>query len=165
MVFNDLQFRIDFADWVVDLDLSFRQVTHRRTCDIFAMCLEDSDKIIPKSPSVLSSWIRDKWFGDAGMRAWLKEQLRHANSNIHLSADAWTSEEGTNYLAVAAHFLDEQYSLRTALLDLPPLKSPHSGGNIAKVPSAVIEYYGRAAAIGFFMMDNASSNDTCIRQL
>ncbi|OAQ60845.1 transposase-like protein [Purpureocillium lilacinum] len=84
---------------------------------------------------------------------------------IHLSADAWTSEEGTNYLAVVAHFLDEKYSLRTALLDLPPLRGPHSGENIAKVLSAVIEYYGIAAAIGFFMMDNASSNDTCIREL
>ncbi|KAJ6438013.1 ATP-dependent DNA helicase pfh1 [Purpureocillium lavendulum] len=129
------------------------------------MCLEDSDKIIPKSPSALSSWIREKWFGDAGRRAWLKEQLHHANSKIHLSADAWTSEEGTNYLAVVAHFLDEKYSLRTALLDLPPLKGPHSGENIAKVLSAVIEYYGIAAAIGFLMMDNASSNDTCIREL
>ncbi|OBS16044.1 hypothetical protein FPOA_27856 [Fusarium poae] len=32
--------------------------------------------------------------------------------------DAWTSEEGTNYLAVVAHFLDERHNLQTALLGI-----------------------------------------------
>lgn len=79
--------------------------------------------------------------------------------------DAWTSEEGTNYLAVVSHFLDEKHKLQTALLDLPPLKGPHSGENVAKVLSTVIDCYDLAPIIGFFMMDNASSNDTCIHEL
>lgn len=54
MVFNDLQFRSHFADWVIDLDLTFRQATYRRTNEIFALCLEDIDKVLPKSLSALS---------------------------------------------------------------------------------------------------------------
>jgi hypothetical protein len=61
----------------------------------------------------------------------------------------WTSEEGTNYLAVVAHFLDENHKLQTALLDLPPLKGPHSDENIAKALSTVIALYGISAIIGF----------------
>ncbi|KAJ3454766.1 hypothetical protein MRS44_013366 [Fusarium solani] len=79
--------------------------------------------------------------------------------------DAWTSKEGTNYLAVVAHFLDERHKLQTALLDLPPLKGPHSGENIAKVLSTVIDFYDVSPIIGFFMMDNATSNDVCIQEL
>lgn len=165
LVFNDFQFKDEFIDWVIDLDLTFRQATHQRTRNIFAGCLEDIDKILPKSPATLSSWIREKWDGDAGRRAWLKEKLHLAGSKIHVSTDIWTSEEGTNYVAVVSHFLDERHKLQTALLDLLPLKGPHSGENIAKVLSTVIESYDISAIIGFFMMDNASNNDTCIEEL
>ncbi|KJZ68356.1 hypothetical protein HIM_12251 [Hirsutella minnesotensis 3608] len=165
LVFNDLQFRSHFADWVIDLDLTFRQATHRRTGEMFALCLEDIDKVLPKSPSALSGWISEKWLGDNGRRAWLKEQLRLSKSKIHISTDAWTSEEGTNYLAIVAHFLDAAYKLQTALLDLPVLKGPQTGENIAKVLAVVMESYEIGSTVGFFMMDNASSNDTCIQEL
>ena len=165
LVFNDFQFKDEFIDWVIDLDLTFRQATHQRTRSIFAGCLEDVDKILPKSPSTLSTWIKMMWDGDAGRRAWLKDKLRLAKSKIHVSTDAWTSEEGTNYVGVVAHFLDEKHKLQTALLDLPPLKGTHSGENIAKLLSTVIELYDISATIGFFMMDNAGNNDTCIEEL
>ncbi|KAF6514239.1 hypothetical protein HZS61_006495 [Fusarium oxysporum f. sp. conglutinans] len=164
-VFNDLQFKDDFIDWVIDLDLTFRQVTHQRTHEIFTNHLEDIGKILPKSPSALSNWIKEKWVGDAGRRVWLMEKLHVATSKIHISVDAWTSEEGTNYLAVVAHFLDESHKLQTALLDLPPLKGPHSGENLAKALSKVIDFYDISTVIGFFMMDNAGNNDTCIQEL
>jgi hypothetical protein len=165
LVFNDFQFKSEFIDWAVDLDLTFRQATHQRTCNIFASCLEDIDKVLPKSSSTLSAWIREMWDGDGGRRTWLKEKLHLTKSKIHLSSDTWTSEEGTNYVAVVAHFLDEKNKLQTALLDLWPLKGPHTGENIAKVLSTVIESYDIPATVGFFMMDNANNNDTCIEEL
>lgn len=165
LVFNDFQFKDEFIDWAVDLDLTFRQATHQRTRNIFASCLEDIDKVLPKSPSTLSAWIKEMWDGDAGRRTWLKGTLHLAKSKIHLSTDTWTSEEGTNYVAVVAHFLDEKHKLQTALLDLRPLKGLHTGENIAKVMSTVIESYDIPAIVGFFIMDNASSNDTCIEEL
>ncbi|RYC77076.1 hypothetical protein BFJ63_vAg20049, partial [Fusarium oxysporum f. sp. narcissi] len=164
-VFNDLKFKDDFTDWVIDLDLTFRQATHQRTNEIFINYLEDIDKILPRSPYTLSSWVKEKWLGDSGRRVWLREKLHSAKSKVHISMDAWTSEEGTNYLAVVAHFLDERHKLQTALLDLPPLKGPHSGENIAKVLSTVIDFYDISPIIGFFMMDNATSNDVCIQEL
>lgn len=165
LVFNDFQFKSESIDWAVDLDLTFRQATHQRTCNIFASCLEDIDKVLPKSSSTFSAWIREMWDGDGGRRTWLKEKLHLTKSKIHLSTDTWTSEEGTNYVAVVAHFLDEKYKLQTALLDLWPLKGPHTGENIAKVLSTVIESYDIPATVGFFMMDNANNNDTCIEEL
>ncbi|KAJ2982028.1 hypothetical protein NQ176_g1656 [Zarea fungicola] len=109
--------------------------------------------------------IKEKWYGDAGRRLWLKKQLHLAGSNIHVSTDTWTSEEGTDYLSVVVHFLDGNSTLRTALLDLPPLKGPHSGENIAKVLATALDFYELAPRLGFFMMDNARNNDTCIEEL
>lgn len=165
VVFNDLKFKDDFTDWVIDLDLTFRQATHQRTNEIFTNYLEDIDKILPKSPSTLSGWVKEKWVGDGGRRVWLRAKLYSAKSKVHISTDAWTSEEGTNYLAIVAHFLDENHKLQTALLDLPALKGPHSGENIAKVLSTAITFYDVSPTIGFFMMDNAANNDTCIQEL
>ncbi|GKU12697.1 unnamed protein product, partial [Fusarium langsethiae] len=119
---------------------------------------------LPRSPYTLSSWVKEKWLGDSGRRVWLRGKLHSAKSKVHISMDAWTSEEGTNYLAVVAHFLDERHKLQTALLDLPPLKGPHSGENIAKVLSTVIDFYDISPIIGF-LMDNATSNDVCIQEL
>lgn len=85
--------------------------------------------------------VREKWFGDGGRRLWLKEQLHLTRSKIHVSMDIWTSEEGINYLSVVAHFLDGNSNLQTALLDLPPLKGPHSCENIANVLSTALEFY------------------------
>jgi hypothetical protein len=42
------------------------------------------------------------------------------------------------------------------------LKGPHSGENIAALLSTVIDFYNISADLGFFMMDNASNNDTCV---
>jgi len=83
------------------------------------------------------------------------------------STDGWTSEEGTNYVAVVAHFLgvfptilfwgffsnnflDENHRLQTTLFDLPPLKSPHLGPeNLTKILYDVIDSYDISAALGF----------------
>jgi hypothetical protein len=79
--------------------------------------------------------------------------------------DAWTLEEGANYLAVVAHFLDERHKLQTALLNLPPLKGPLLGENIAKVLSIVIDFYVISPIIGFLTMDNAGNNGIYIQEL
>lgn len=55
LAFNDLQFKDEFVDWVIRLDLTFRQATNQYTRNIFASCLEDINKILPKSPSTLSA--------------------------------------------------------------------------------------------------------------
>lgn len=75
------------------------------------------------------------------------------------------SEEGTNYLSVVARFLDGNSKLQTALLDLPPLKGPHSGENIAKMLAITLDIYELALRLRFFMMDNARNNGIYVEEL
>ena len=61
--------------------------------------------------------------------------------------------------------VDQYYRLCCNLLDLPCIKGPHSGENIAAVLSAAIDHYNIQSRLGYFMMDNASSNDRCVSVL
>jgi len=48
------------------------------------------------------------------------------------------------------------------LLGLQQVISEHSGENIAAVLLKLFKEYSISGRIGFFMLDNAKSNDTCV---
>ncbi|XP_044718832.1 uncharacterized protein HRG_07397 [Hirsutella rhossiliensis] len=54
---------------------------------------------------------------------------------------------------------------RDVLLGLPRLVGPHSGENIAAYLKEVIDRYELGSKLGYFMLDNAKSNDTCLETL
>ena len=163
VAFNDIQFKDKLIDWTIDLDLSFRQVVHQRTRRLFSLYIDDIGHIDPHSASTISDWTRTAWLDDR--KPFLKAKLHLPMSKIHLSVDIWTSSEGTNYVAVVAHWLDEKKKLRQALLDLPLLKGPHSGENVASVISTVVDYYDISTLLGYFLMDNATNNRTIVAEL
>ena len=62
--------------------------------------------------------------------------------------------------------MSSQYKVETVLLGLRRLCGPHSGENIAEAVLQVIHEYGLTGnQIGWFMLDNASSNDTCVAEI
>ncbi|KAJ0126736.1 Ankyrin repeat domain-containing protein 50 [Fusarium oxysporum f. sp. albedinis] len=85
--------------------------THQCTNKIFTNYLEDIGKILPKSPSTLGSWVKEKWVGDAERRVWLRARLHSSKGKVCISTDAWTFEEVTDYLAVVTHFLGANHKL------------------------------------------------------
>lgn len=54
---------------------------------------------------------------------------------------------------------------RDVLLGLPRLVGPHSGENMAIYVKAVIDQYELGSKLGYLMLDNAESNDTCLETL
>jgi hypothetical protein len=97
----------------------------------------------------------------------IRTQLLHrAQSKIHLSFDLWTSEGTTmSLMAVVAHFLDTAFVNRTRLIALRRLYGSHSGENMARVLIDVIQEFRITDRLGYFMIDNAESNDTCLEHL
>jgi hypothetical protein len=61
--------------------------------------------------------------------------------------------------------MDDTYTVRTRLLGLKRLRGPYSGENLAQVIIKLIDEYEIADRLGFFVLDNASSNDTCVNEL
>lgn len=96
----------------------------------------------------------------------LKKKLQNALSWIHFSLDMWTSPSKTGYQAVVAHWADaETRQAECALISLREFKGSHGGEEQASVFLEVIDEYGLRDRVGFFTMDNASSNDKLLRHI
>lgn len=64
-----------------------------------------------------------------------------------------------------AHYTSESGQLEHSVLALRELDGKHSGHNIAGCVMQVINDYGIASKVGYFMMDNAGNNNTIIEAL
>ena len=63
---------------------------------------------------------------------------------------------------MTAHYTSESSQLEHSLRELD---GKHSGQNIAGCIMQVINDYGIASKVGYFMMDNADNNDTMMEAL
>ncbi|KAG9383570.1 Dimer-Tnp-hAT domain containing protein [Pyrenophora tritici-repentis] len=80
--------------------------------------------------------------------------LREARSLIHVSFDNWTSTGG------------HEGKLVDHLLGLPELHGAHTGNNIAAAATTILRLFGvDNARVGYFVLDNASNNDTAVESL
>ena len=95
----------------------------------------------------------------------MRKELRSTRSNIHLSFDLWTSPNCYAIIAIVAHFIDSKGYRQTKLLAIRQLKGEHSGENIAASVLKVIKEYRIRDRIGFFVLDNAGSNDTAVEHI
>ena len=97
----------------------------------------------------------------------LCKKLHQSLSQVHFSIDMWTASEAKKaYQAIVAHFVDsDTRESATALISLREFKAGHGGEDQARAFLEVIDQYELRKKIGFFTMDNASSNDTMLRCL
>jgi hypothetical protein len=68
-------------------------------------------------------------------------------------------------LAVVGHFVLYTGEAKSCLLGLRHVESSHSDENIAQSVIAVIEEYEIKDLLGYFVLDNALSNDTCVQEI
>jgi len=68
-------------------------------------------------------------------------------------------------LAVVAHFLDNNYKNTAVLLGLRRLQGSHSGENMAEIVLDMVSFYNIKDKLGYFILDNATSNDTAVRAI
>ena len=81
---------------------------------------------------------------------------------ISISFDLWTSPNGHAIIGVVGHFINKDGRRRQVVLGLREIVGEHIGENMAGVLIDLFRDYGIAGNIGYFMADNAESNDTCI---
>ena len=93
-----------------------------------------------------------------------REQIKNlftvARSRIHISADLWTSPNNYALLGIVAHWWDAN-----ALIALPKLYGAHNGANIGKAIIDTLDLYDITEKLGYFMLDNATSNDKAVEAI
>jgi len=68
-------------------------------------------------------------------------------------------------LAVVGHFVLHTSKAKSCLLSLRHVEGAHSGENMAQSVIVVIEEYEIKDLLGYFVLNNVSSNDTCVREI
>lgn len=158
-------FRTSILEWYLQRHLPFDSV---------------EDPAFRRAIIAANAGMKEYLFGRDAMRNWAKEEyvvaknkikelLLNTLSKIHVSFDIWTSPYSTYaFLGVCAHFIIEREGKtvsQSTLLALRRMHGDHSGENIAKVLREVLIEFEIVDKVGVFIADNASNNDTAIKEL
>jgi hAT family C-terminal dimerisation region len=155
-------FRTLLLQWIVDQNLPLSAVESEFFRDLLTLLSHDVDTFLPKSGDTVHDWLMASF--DTRKQDIKRELKEDALSKIHLSFDLWTSPNQLAMLGIVAHYLDRKtWKNQSRLLGLRRLHGAHSGENMASVLIDVAQDYEITDKLGFFTLDNADSNDTCLR--
>jgi hypothetical protein len=159
-------FRKTLVRWIVKANIPLtgtEDVEFRSLIEIASLGSNNLINLIPTGDTI-RTWILQE-FNDRKIE-FKTQLLQNAQSKIHLSFDLWTSDGTTmSLMAVVAHYLDKSFINRTRLVALRRLYGSHSGENMAKMLLGIIQEFELTDRLGYFMIDNADSNDTCLEHL
>ncbi|KAK1912696.1 hypothetical protein P3342_004632 [Pyrenophora teres f. teres] len=99
---------------------------------------------------------------------WLRPRVIHelsqSLSKIHISFDGWTTKGGKRgFLGIVAHYVNSDGKLRDLPIALPQLTGAYSGDRLAEVVLSILEQFSISErTLGYFVLDNASNNDTAV---
>lgn len=119
-----------------------------------------ANSLLPYSPSTISSLLTRTYLFEKDV---IKQTLQSALSSIHLTLDLWSSPNHLSLLGIVAHYTDDNGQLTNAVLGMQEVDGEHTGENLALVVIEVLEEYQILSKVGYFMMDNATNNDTMIQ--
>lgn len=99
-------------------------------------------------------------------RGQLLKKLQNALAWIHFSIDMWISPAKTGFQAIVIHWADaETRRAESALLSLKEFKRSYDGEEQVRIFLKVIQEAGLQGKLGFFTMDNHSSNDKMLHHI
>jgi hypothetical protein len=122
----------------------------------------DIDTWLPASHSTIQEWVLRQF---EAQKSKVKGLLQRSKTKIHISCDLWSSPNALAILGVVAHYITGDGELQHSVLALKEIDGDHTGENLAPVILEVIADYGFKTNLGFFVMDNASNNDTMMNYL
>jgi hypothetical protein len=80
-----------------------------------------------------------------------------------ISCDLWLLPNSLAILGVIAYFIDEDSYLQHVTLALKSIIGDYSGEHLAAAMLEVLEDWGFAFKLGFFVIDNAINNDVMLQ--
>ena len=66
---------------------------------------------------------------------------------------------------VVSHFVGPNNEVKTVLLAVKQIHGNHSGENQSKTVLTVIERFNLSNLLGYFVDDNATTNNSCVREI
>lgn len=86
----------------------------------------------------------------------LKLSLQQATS-VSITTDGWTSNTTESYITVTCHYIDNEWNLKSSVLQTRAYEDRHTGENLAALLKSVVEEWGLEGKILACVHDNASN--------
>ena len=96
-------------------------------------------------------------------KSMLKQQLQDIPWSIHFSFNLWTSTNGLAILGIVGHWISIHGEIQHGLLAIKKIEGAHSGDNQAALILHILSNYQLYDKVGYFILDNATSNDSALR--
>ena len=156
------KFRILLIKWIICQHISFRQVESKQFRNLITYCSPVLESILPQSSDTIRNWVLKEFHK---YQKNLTDSFSSFTGPVYISFDLWTSSNSLSLIGVVAHWIDNFHIIRTCLLGLQQIKGQHSGENLAEVISQIFNSFQINKNLAFFILDNASVNDTCMVKL
>lgn len=151
-----------YIKFITACHLPLRLVECSEFRDLLNYINNDVDTWLPASHTSITEWVLRQF---SSMKESMKSKLQSARTDIHISCDLWTSPNCLPILGVVAHYISEDGKLESTTLALVNVEGAHTGENLSKYIQHVVGDWGIASKLGYMQMDNASNNDTLIKEL
>ena len=150
-------FKTVIVRWIVYCNFAFKMLENQYFRDVISLLHKGFALLLPAASATIRNWVKEEY---DKQKDHLIEELAAAISQVHLSFDMWTSPNRYSIISIFANFISEEGQRRRQLLAFRRIYGAHDGANIAATLLEVIEEYSIAQKIGYFMSDNAKSNDS-----
>ncbi|KAF6518360.1 hypothetical protein HZS61_002438 [Fusarium oxysporum f. sp. conglutinans] len=151
-----------YVRFITACSLPFRLVECPEFRALLAYINNDIETWLPDTHDTVKTWIMRQY---ECQKERVKQRIQSAKSRIHISCDLWTSPNSLAILGVVAHYVTEDGQLEHHVLALKDIDSEHDSSHLAVAILKVVDEWGFASKLGYFVMDNAGNNDTMMRSL
>jgi hypothetical protein len=161
LAFDEKQFKKLLIRCIVYDNVSFRQLDSEVFRAFITYISPRAGEALPCGVTV-REWIME---GYLLHKAAVKQELKNSVSKVHISFDLWTSGNCLSLNGIVAHFINAKFEPRAILLATPEQSGSYAGIEIADEVIRVIVDFGIEDKLGYFVLDNASNNDTAMQAI
>jgi hypothetical protein len=98
-------------------------------------------------------------------KAYIKSEFHRSSGKVSFVIDCWTSSNQYAFQGVIACWVDDEWNLKSSVIDLTLLNGAHTGANIAKAFGDVLQEYNLWQKLLAVTTDNASNMNTMFEEL
>lgn len=102
-------------------------------------------------------------FGDEKKK--LYEQLKSLSCRFSATMDMWTSNQNKCYMCIIVHWIDDNWHMQKRIVKFINVKGNHTGTNLATEFVKGVMSWNIEKKLCALTLDNASSNDKCVREV
>ncbi|CAI5527163.1 unnamed protein product [Closterium sp. Naga37s-1] len=136
------------------------------TCDLpFRIVESEAKNFIPSRWTVSRDTVV---YATAALQSAIAEMLAKEGElgcKVSITIDMWTAPNNKAWLVVTGHWIDENFQLRTMVLEFREMLGRHGGREMAQVVEETIVQWGLEGRCLGFTTDNASNNIAAFRRM